>query len=758
MKTINKIPIYILLIILTSTITVSAAYVIGDDYGEWGIKLEVSPPPGPVSYEVNSSGTWGIELKLEWYETVWYDNWWTMENTPELTPPSSFAATAINASKINLTFNKIAGTDRTHIQRREGSYPTSPTVGTTVYNDTGTKHSDTGLDNGTYYFYSAWAYNETYNEYSSTYSTAYSLTAPGPVTGIYQIDNLSRSITLGWTKGHNASNTLIRYNTSTYPTNTGEGIGEYIGIDSTHEITGLEPSTTYYFSFWGWNLMASDNYTTFMANTTAFGDMTIWVYKETEPEIAITNYTVFIKNQDGTQTYENTSVNNPHNINLSHLPLGEDVAIQISKEGYHTRIQYMDLDVNYSYNVTFYLAPSSDGGGNPDEPDYIPPEGEESVQKIETRSVDNYTQDMWIYLTYRAYEITSVYVFNNSVKVWETAPSNKYTVNYANGTILLNETVLDKNSTTVRIDYYAFSDEKYARHYIVLIKTVDGKTIEEAKVTIQRYINTTEEFENIYIIYTDGYGTVGVDLMPDTLYQIILEKDDYETAIYNLLPIPIVFVEDRYHTFIMTPEGIIPVWVETVQTNITYTIEPKGSRHTSTFTFYYNITSSDSKLEWYRMLVYYYNDTTDIYFLLSNQNQSVPSGGSLSYTIPDVKGKYVFELYYKKEGYAEYEISETGSLIQFYVEIQEGLEEFPDYAWMIIIIFVMLFVMGICIKFFATGITTGYIGLAIMGFMLLMKDVEIQLGGATDSTISGWAIFGITFLIYTVGVFLWSRI
>ena len=85
------------------------------------------------------------------------------------------------------------------------------------------------------------------------------------------------------------------------------------------------------------------------------------------------------------------------------------------------------------------------------------------------------------------------------------------------------------------------------------------------------------------------------------------------------------------------------------------------------------------------------------------------------------------------------------------------MEDFPDLAWWIITIVVMLFIMGVCVRFYATGIATGYIGLGVMGFMLLMKDVELPLGGA-GGTISGWVIFGITFLIYTIGVFLWSRL
>jgi major membrane immunogen (membrane-anchored lipoprotein) len=103
--------------------------------------------------------------------------------------PSNFIATSINSSKINLTWTKGSKADYTRIQRKTGGYPSSISDGTNVYNGTGSSYSDTGLTQGTTYYYSAWSYNFTDNEWSTSvnaYNTTNnkpSISNPIPVTG-----------------------------------------------------------------------------------------------------------------------------------------------------------------------------------------------------------------------------------------------------------------------------------------------------------------------------------------------------------------------------------------------------------------------------------------------------------------------------------------------------------------------------------------------------------------------------------------------
>jgi hypothetical protein len=246
--------------------------------------------------------------------------------------------------------------------------------------------------------------------------------------------------------------------------------------------------------------------------------------------------------------------------------------------------------------------------------------------------------------------------------------------------------------------------------------------------------------------------------MPETNYKVFITKNGYEETISSYIPTPPnQYGQTLEKTFRITyiEENIPNIWLETVRTNITYTYEPKAALHHNIFTFWYNISSSDCKLQWHRMEVWYYNDTTDTWVLLNSQNESDACGGSIDYTIPNVTGKYVFKCFYKKIGYNEYEIGETGSIITFFAQLKQGLASVPDYAWFLIIIIVMLVGMGFFSYYFGIGMITGYIGLGIFAIMLMLKDVTTVASGIE---FSGWLIWAITFLLYTMGVYLSSRI
>jgi MSHA biogenesis protein MshQ len=72
-------------------------------------------------------------------------------------PPTSFTATTVSSSQINLSWTKGDGAVNTMVRGKQGSYPTSVTDGYPVYFDTGTNASDTGLLPSTTYYYSAWS-------------------------------------------------------------------------------------------------------------------------------------------------------------------------------------------------------------------------------------------------------------------------------------------------------------------------------------------------------------------------------------------------------------------------------------------------------------------------------------------------------------------------------------------------------------------------------------------------------------------------
>jgi len=92
------------------------------------------------------------------------------------TAPSSFLASTYNRTQINVTWVKATGANKTTVQEKLGSYPASVTDGTNIYNGTGTSYHNTGLLDGTSYYYRAWSWNSTLSLYSTSYASSYNTT------------------------------------------------------------------------------------------------------------------------------------------------------------------------------------------------------------------------------------------------------------------------------------------------------------------------------------------------------------------------------------------------------------------------------------------------------------------------------------------------------------------------------------------------------------------------------------------------------
>ncbi len=89
---------------------------------------------------------------------------------------SSFDATATNPTSIYLSWSKGVAMDQTVIRGNIGSYPGSPTSGTSVYNSTGTFTTHSGLNPSETWYYSSWGWNETAGYFSIAYQTDFDTT------------------------------------------------------------------------------------------------------------------------------------------------------------------------------------------------------------------------------------------------------------------------------------------------------------------------------------------------------------------------------------------------------------------------------------------------------------------------------------------------------------------------------------------------------------------------------------------------------
>lgn len=116
----------------------------------------------------------------DYYESLSGSDPNNYSDTIDINPsvPTSFIATMINTTKINLAWTKGANyVDTTYIERNATAVASwAREAGTMIYNSTGTAYSDTGLMHGTHYYYQAWSYNATQNVYSTTNASTDSTT------------------------------------------------------------------------------------------------------------------------------------------------------------------------------------------------------------------------------------------------------------------------------------------------------------------------------------------------------------------------------------------------------------------------------------------------------------------------------------------------------------------------------------------------------------------------------------------------------
>jgi|GEM_PF-2049699 len=204
-----------------------------------------------------------------YYYTAWAYNSIGFNDTASelsfLTKPNestSLHAQTNNSQTIFLTWTKGAGANNTVIQRKTGSYPTSVTDGTNVYNGTGTQYEDIGLNEGTTYYYRAWSYTSwgTLHQWSddnasasNTTSNIPTITNPYPTNGSAEIPRIpTLNITVNDRDGDNM--TIIWYSNSSgtwleFGRNTSVGNGTYHQTN----INFSEYGTTYW-----WNVTVID--------------------------------------------------------------------------------------------------------------------------------------------------------------------------------------------------------------------------------------------------------------------------------------------------------------------------------------------------------------------------------------------------------------------------------------------------------------------------------------------------------------------
>lgn len=306
--------------------------------------------------------------------------------------------------------------------------------------------------------------------------------------------------------------------------------------------------------------------------------------------------------------------------------------------------------------------------------------------------------------------------------------------------------------------FYPYSNITATSYNIRVVQTIAtdfsefDRPIAGAWINVSRFINATGRYELMSSLLTDTNGYANLYLISSVLYLFDISADGFIsiTADWNPPPVhPYQLPELKIFRLEPTTPVIPTINYTFIMQNITWSLTPTTLQNQGAIPFSYHIISSDGRLQWYRMTVYYLNVSNNTWVVLYNGNASTSTGGYLNYTTPNITGRYKVELYFKKIGYHEYKLV---SLQYTIITIKAWIKAIPDFVWYLVIIILMIMIMGFCYTKLGTGLITGYIGLFVFAFGLLMKP------GLTVNGFSGWAIFATTFVLYTMGMFLWSRI
>lgn len=174
--------------------------------------------------------------------------------------------------------------------------------------------------------------------------------------------------------------------------------------------------------------------------------------------------------------------------------------------------------------------------------------------------------------------------------------------------------------------------------------TVEGLGISGAEVSAERAINGTWTLMEEKT--SDDAGIAGLSLAAFAAYRVTASATGYVTQVQSITP----SASDYYFYLASSSNVSYHVLFE----DITYFVTPQDPtiKTNVSYDMVFNITSSNSTLEWYSMNITY-NDTTAVFFLNVTGNAG---GGNITFELNSsyASGNYTMEIKFKKTDYAEW--------------------------------------------------------------------------------------------------------
>jgi hypothetical protein len=265
-----------------------------------------------------------------------------------VTAPTDLTVTAHTNTTLSLSWTK--GTNQTVILRNTTGYSTSYKWGTIVYNGTLQVYTDTLLTAGKKYYYRAWNFNPYTKTFSTNYTSANGSTNPNPPYNAAW-NQVGSSINITWLNGTGSMKTVVRMSSTTQPILPQDGTEIYNGTlkYKVQAVTG-----SFYITLFSFNT-TTGLFSSPGVNLTSYF-LFIRCYNESST-LPVTGYSVFFTNPAGTETYMHDGCTNPHIVNTTIIPQGNDISVMVNATGYYARTYVMDIIITGNYYFSAYLVP-----------------------------------------------------------------------------------------------------------------------------------------------------------------------------------------------------------------------------------------------------------------------------------------------------------------------------------------------------------------------------------------------------------------
>ncbi len=203
-----------------------------------------------------------------------------VDNTPP-SDPDLFTAASGNG-RVVLTWINPVEPDFSGIKiiRKTDTSPASHTENSAVFTGTDVRYVDTGVTNGSVYYYTIFSYDDKGN-YSAGVrvkgdpSLGADATAPGNVTSITKTYITSASYRFNWINPSDSDFQGVRIMRSSgaFPSSPGDGTGVYDGNGTTFTDSGLVPGTIYYYTIYAYDGVPNYSTGAHLVITAGSGDL-----------------------------------------------------------------------------------------------------------------------------------------------------------------------------------------------------------------------------------------------------------------------------------------------------------------------------------------------------------------------------------------------------------------------------------------------------------------------------------------------------